>query len=329
MTSSRVFATVFAATLFVSQGALADPSPKEQASQLDDAAKEVRKKNDVAGALALYEEARALDPTPERTCNVGLAHYNLDALAPAYFFLGECLSSADQLPAARVAEVSAAYAYVDRKLKSGPFAQVKFRATHDGVRVEVPKLGHGATFSLPRTVWLEAGEQSYQARADGYKPQSATIQVATNGKELQTVSISLTEIPLPVLPTPEHTTEPNAIISTNTRLSSTDAQTSSKRSAWIALATGTGLAVAGGVFHLRAVGVRSDLEELPSGESRRALIDDLRRERAIMAGFYGVGVVAIGVGTFLMLSGDESEPKSAPKIGLQIGTASIGIQGSY
>jgi hypothetical protein len=319
------------ATLSVASGVFAEPSPQQRAKELDKAAGELaRDKHDVRGALALYEQALALAPTPERTCNVGMAHYQLDALPSAHFFLAQCLGNAGRLPAASVENLSKAYAYVDRQLQAGSFAQVKFSSTLEGVEVQIPALGQGAAFPLPRSVWLPLGEQTYRASAEGYQTQSKTVSIkAANKKNRQAVSIILEEVVVPKRPTVEHTKTP-LIDASSTPITSRDtADSSSRLPAWIGLSTGAGLMLVGGVFHLRAAGVRSDLEGVPSGDSRRSLIEDLKRERTFMGGFYGAGVLALGLGTILMLSGDDSEPKKHPAIGFTFGSQSIAFGGAF
>lgn len=331
MTSPRVFAVALLATLSVTGNVFAEPSPQERAAELDKAAGELaRAKQDVRGALALYEQALALDPTPERTCNVGMAHYQLDALPSAHFFLAQCLGNAGRLPAASVENLSKAYAYVDRQLQAGSFAQVKFSSSLDGLKVQIPTLGQGAAFSVPRSVWLPLGEQTYEASAEGYETRSETVSVeAANKKKRQAVSITLEEVAVPKLPTVEHTKTPLIDTSPTPLTSRDNAHSSSKLPAWISLSTGAGLMLVGGVFHLRAAGVRSDLEGVPSGDSRRSLIEDLKRERTLMGGFYGAGVLALGLGTILMLSGDDSEAKEHPAIGLTFGTQSVALGGAF
>lgn len=330
MTSSRALTTALLATILTAGVASAEPSPKERAAKLDaEALVLATEKQDMRGALDHYEQALLLETTPQRICNVGMAHYQLDALPAAYLFLGQCLSHAGRLPAARVATLSDAYAYVDRKLQAGAFTKVTFTANTSQVRVVIPKLGRGAAFVLPRTLWLPFGEQSYEASADGYETHQGSVTVAKAEEKAQSVVIDLAKIAVPSLPTKDHTSEPTTPLATTPATTAPRHEKSSKLPAWITLSSGAALVIAGGVFHLRAAGVRSDLEGLPSGESRRALIEDLKRERLIMGGLYGAGALVLGVGTFLMLSDDDSEGQETPKLGLQLGAANIGIYGSF
>ncbi len=332
--SPNVLAATLAVALVALSGAAhAQEDAEARAEVLDSKAAEFAAKNDVRNALKTYSEALSTSESPKRVCNVGAAHYQLNEWAQAHFFLGQCLSFAGHIPAAAVEQYSTAFAYADQQLRAGGYVRVQISPTPKRVQVRIalPTLSQVARFSGPRTVWLPLGKHQLEASAPGHKALTKSFSVTAKADGApQSVEVPLSPesaAPEIVAPQPPTSPEPKAPLVAPTGEPESHAQ-DSNLAAWVSLAGGVGLSAVGGVFHLRASGVRGDLEATPSGDIRRSLISDLKRERLIMAGFYGVGLTAIGIGTFLITRGGSQESEGS-KLSVQIGAGSLGLRGSF
>lgn len=172
------------------------------------------------------------------------------------------------------------------------------------------------------------GEHSIVVEGDAYLPASATV-VLQEG-ETQTVTVPLDlrppEAALPP-PPPEPATEP--------------AQEEPNRvPAYIAFGVGAVGVGLGAVFGLSAAGTKSDLEEVcingrcpPSAEED---IDSMQRDATLATVTMGIGLVAVGAGVYLWVTG---EPQSGQELGAPqppsgyirafVGTNRLGLNGAF
>lgn len=296
---------------------LAHANPADRAKRLSAKALQLAQNEDFSGALILYEQAIELDASGVQHCNVGAAHFQLDHWIQAHYFLGTCLDHASSLGADFVAQMSKAYAFSQRKLRSGSYGQVRFESKTPGVLVTLPVFSKSASFSLPRVVWLPVGEHSFYALFDGEKQVQTAIadknKISTTNVIFSPKAVEVEPSLLPPLSPSLHSQ------------STVPAPSHTKR--WIALGTGVAATGLGIIFHVSAVRVVHELEDnAGQADQRSALKDELKQKRTIMAVGYGIGAIAIGLGTYWWLS---EEAASAPRITVSSSSATIGMDWSF
>jgi len=368
--ASRAWLAVLASSAVLvasAPAAYAQGSGDDPDERSDDASKRARElarragervaADDFEGALTLFKRALALKDTGKVRCNIGVAYFKLERWAQAHLHLGLCLKHADTLRASNIAEMSKAYAYVEKQLARGEFSQVAFDITPAGARVEISSLDDDG-FNAPRVVWLPLGEHRIAITAPGHEPLRETLE--TRDRKRTSIERTLDRKPAPRGPErtgdSDGTGSDQAAPKTGTDRPETrpinpvpltgtvDPVRPSQLPPWIA----TGVAVVALVgaisFHDSAVSTRNRLKELPSGLERDQLIEDLKRQRNLMAGMYGVTAVTTGVAVYLWMralraprragesaSGDRGESTTArhswlqPTVGASIAPSSAGV----
>ncbi len=312
---------------------------------------------DFEGALSLYKRALSFHDVAAYRCNIGASYFELKRWTQAHLYLGMCLSFVGYLRAEYVAEMSRVYAYVEKQLKRGRYAPIEFAIEPQGAVVQVSTWPLDESFSSPRVVWLPPGVYRIRLRAPGYHEQTITLSVTDDRRSSVNVSLEpLTTDMVPPVAEPEPVTasEPSDGAEESSEdagvsppdiapltlaeskaesksapgpISEIERDDASGRGArfggWISLGV-AGAALAGGVaYHVQAAGTRSDIEPLPSSPLRDELIQDLKRQRNLMMGFYGASAIAVGVGVYLWRrSSQRGEPLRSADIGAALDRAS-------
>jgi hypothetical protein len=167
---------------------------------------------DFLGAAAKFRSAHALDAKPEYLCDVGVAYHRAKQLPRAQIYLAECLHYADSLEPKFVDLVRQAVADGETKLRAGEYAPVELTIAPKTATFSVSTFDADERFVGSQTLWLPFGHHTVDVRADGYEPQSRTIDVTARTPlgetiELHAVAAPPKRIPVqpPSLVTEEHT----------------------------------------------------------------------------------------------------------------------------
>jgi len=263
---------------------------------------------DYQGALVMFKRALALDNRGDIQCNVGAAYYWLKRWPEAHLYLGICLSRpANPKDAALVTIRKSAYAATEKKLREGEFAPVKFDVTPATARIRVSALPGDVTFTAPRKVWLPTGSH----RVDAVAPEhiAASDRVTVRKGTEATVVLQLKE-PQKKVTTPTPT--PTPIVAPT-------AKRRSKVSAWIALSMGGTALIAGSVYYALARDVANKAEGLDPNTSLYRTLEKRFDFRATMSySLLGVGAIASGIGTYLLLRASKGPEQRA--VGADVST---------
>lgn len=166
----------------------------DRAAALADEADARARAGDYVGAAALFRQAHAIEPRPEYQCNVGIAYYKAKELPRAQLYLGVCLTRGSHLPEAFVAQVRAALAAVEDRLRKGDFTPVDVVVAPASAEVSVSSFAAGETFVGARTLWLPFGAHTLEARAEGYV--TGTVELTLDSRAAVTAALTLEPAPV-------------------------------------------------------------------------------------------------------------------------------------
>ena len=275
--------------------AVAEPSAAERAREVAIRGTQAAEAGDLAGAIARFKEARALDDRAEYLCNIGYAYQLAGELPRAHLFLSECLVRAAAMDPGVATAFRARLADVEGALRAGGFAPVDVTVSPRGAAVGSSAFAADETAPGPRLVWLPPGRHHITASAPGHAPGAIELDVTGSGRHAASIELAPQRreaTPPHVAPRPDPEPRDPAVTAAPGR----------DRTPAIAVLAGGGVAVAaGGVFHVLALRTRDDIAahhpfEGPERDAREAT---WRTQVTGMAIGYGVGAVAIGVGAYL------------------------------
>jgi tetratricopeptide (TPR) repeat protein len=166
----------------------------DRAAALADEADARARAGDYVGAAALFRQAHAIEPRPEYQCNVGIAYYKAKELPRAQLYLGVCLTRGSHLPEAFFAQVRAALAAVEDRLRKGDFTPVDVVVAPASAEVSVSSFAAGETFVGARTLWLPFGAHTLEARAEGYV--TGTVELTLDSRAAVTAALTLEPAPV-------------------------------------------------------------------------------------------------------------------------------------
>lgn len=246
---------------------------------------------DWAGALALLKEVAAVRSTPQVRFNIALCEENLGQLVAA---VGDYeLAAADARKAGESEVVEQAQRRLEELKGRIPKIMVKRGKNADSATIALDGVTLGDQV-IGKAMNVDPGPHVVTARAAGFESFRTTVRVVEASTE--TVIVSLTEEPLPPAPRSPEPKGPPAEAPTSNSV------------AYIVGGVGiASLATAGVMFGLRQDAL-NELEDGCGADDRcpPELEDTAKRgERYTLIGnvTLGVGVVGIGIGTILLLTG--------------------------
>jgi hypothetical protein len=268
---------------------------------------------DLAGALALYEAALAIDPSPRYRCNIGVAHYRLEDWPAAYLHFGLCLAHADTLEPAYVAQARRARDFVEERLRAGGHAPVQLEVRPESAVIRLSAIASGQPFPPPRRVWLPLGEHWLEVQAEGHVAHRVSSEVTSPSSMV--VSVQLQQAPpapaaaagivaAPATGAPARDDEAVSAVSPVPVTARAEPLAPRRgrglrRGAGAAWATaGIGLAVGAGA-HLHGHGLRRQL--LRSDDDRDRKVAQLERDNRLLGVGYSTAVIAGGLGVYLWM----------------------------
>ncbi len=292
-----------------SAAAPAADEPTEADSDLVARAITLRKQGEEAVAIGLLREAYASERTPRISGHLGLAERALGLARDAEQHLSEALAATDdQWVRANQQLLSDALRYAQRQL-----AWVRVVVGPTGVEATVRIAGEPA--SVGQRVRVKAGSVTVEASAKGYRSKNIRTELAPE-KELL-VTLNLTPLPLtqPARQPPSKP-PPSARAGALPGPIGEPAGATSSQTSWAYVSGGVGLVGLGlaTYFGLQALDHQATAKDL-CPETRctnRAGVDAdsaARRDALYSDLSLGVGVIALGVSIYLLLS--DTKPAAA------------------
>lgn len=271
----------------------------DRAAALADEADARARAGDYVGAAALFREAHAIEPRPEYQCNVGIAYYKAKELPRAQLYLGVCLTRGSHLPEAFVAQVRAALAAVEDRLRKGDYTPVDVVVAPASAEVSVSSFAAGETFVGARTLWLPFGAHTLEARADGYV--TGTAELALSSRAAVTAALTLEPAPVAVeAPAPDAGAAvdvdadaapvPDEGVGTAVRIEAPAAP--SRVPAYVATGATVAAAAATVWLYRRAADAAERAGELTEAEGYAAAAEDARGQRTLAYAGYAVTALA-------------------------------------
>ncbi len=281
---------------------LADDAQAAQSAFAE--AEQLAKQRQFSEAIAKFREADRLAPSAKYDCFVSLAYRRLErwSLAKLYSVrCGERATAADPEPA----WMASVRTEIDAAISRAGLVEVRLVVQPAEVAAEAQlEVSHlGADSFPPGTIALPPGDHQVIARAPGH---SATTEITVRGPDAEEVVIDLAAKSAEPVAEPasgQNTVEPPAtpVEAAPIRDVAPAPHGDTGRGPWpiAAFSVAGAAAVGGAIFHIKAVGTKSDAER--SGQEYDRLRDRFGRERAIALSLYAAGVVAAGVGAYLWL----------------------------
>lgn len=299
----------FACAVLLSLFALtarAEPTADERAmaEALFREAKALMGKNEIPAACRKLEESQRLDPRDGTLLNLAVCHEKEGRTASAWVEFQEALAAARS--AKRWDRINLAQRHLKALEGKVPHLTVEvsptanaegFSLRRDGVELAPPTWGSA--------VPIDPGEHALEASAPNMKTWSATIQIAESDDKTIVVP-ALEALPPPPEPDPKPTPKPKP---------KPPPETSSRTTvAYVVGGAGVLALGVGGYFGFRAMAKSNESDDHCRGslcdQTGLDLNDDARGAATISNIAVGLGLVGVGVGTYLLLT-DEGFPTSA------------------
>jgi hypothetical protein len=173
---------------------------------------------------------------------------------------------------------------------------------------------------------MDPGEHVVEATSPGYTKASAKVHLAEGAAESVTLSLEAAPPPVGVAPVPVPVTPDTP----------SDGGGHRRRvPAFVALGVGAAGVGIGAVFGIMALGKKSDLDGACTAgkicpSSQQDTIDSGQTFGTVSTIGFGVGIVGIGVGTYLLLT-NRSKPAPTPAAGVRplLGAGFVGAAGTF
>jgi hypothetical protein len=289
-----------------SSALLTVPASAQDASDLVKEGVQLRREGHGVEALAVFERALAMEPTPRNRAQVALAEQALGFWVEAERDLSAALAAGEGTWFAQHQDaLNKALDAIRRRL-----ATLVVDVNVDGAELWINGVRAG-TAPMPNPIRIVAGSVVVEARADGYAPQTHRLEIDPGAETND--RLELTPLPVAEPVSRPAASEPAPILSTRSPDPSNPNATARRTAAWISL----GAAAALGAGGAAALLVRNDNATAYDDDSRcfyGSLTRDQRcgsyrqaatiAETLAIAQFAAAGV-GIAAATFLFLN----EPK--------------------
>ena len=293
-----------------------------------DQARDAMKKGDFARACPKFAESQRLDPQPGTLANLAVCEEKRGAIASAWTHArdaAEQLGSGDE----RVPPLRALIARVEKRLpklliKLAPGSPKGTKVTRDGVELGAASLGE----ALP----VDPGAHAITTSAPGYASTTVTVTVAERASKEVEVSPGEREPATAAAPPGE--THPRATAPLEPRNGHSLSDIGSRQKSGYA-ATGVGAVgatvalVTGVILSGKQSTVKANCDttaKVCSGPDTQAARDAASSGQALLPVFYGglaVGVVGLGAGAYLLLSGEDA------KTAVRVGPGGVSVKGRF
>lgn len=292
----------------------ADDSATARAQTLFDQARELSSLGRYEEACPLFAESQRLDPGGGTLLNLALCHERQGKFATAQAELQDALAQAEQ--AQRADRLRTATEHLKRLAPLVPQLQLRFASSPPpGTHVVLD--GKSMAWEANMSVSVDPGAHTVEVGAPGFEPYGTTS-VAEPGKitavavpELVPSSASTPARPEPAVPAVPP--PPPAVVAQQpSRPAVAPAPDPARRTAGFVL-SGLGVALlgGGGYFGVRAVMLKERSDDAgctdtmcPTVASKRDY-DSARTAAHLSSAGVGLGLVAVGVGAYLILKGTD------------------------
>jgi hypothetical protein len=280
--------------VFSSPSVHAEVSAQDEAmaQQLFDEGKVLEQKKDWKGACDKFEASQRLSPAPGTQLKLGVCHAELGMTATAYGELIAARSRAKKDNRPDRIQVADTYIAKIEPILSKLTIVLALGAEVSGLtmRLDGHEIDRGI---LGAAVPVDPGDHTLEASAPDRQKWTTTIHVGTNA-DARSVTIPVLEIaPKDSAPT----TSPLA-----------PAPSSTRTVGWIVAGSGVAVGLVGVYFTLHALSLRSDAENMNATDPTGAASKNDSARSALTIGRIGLGagVIAMGVGTYLVFAGASS-----------------------
>jgi hypothetical protein len=329
MTASKLLQA--ACTLGIALAALparAQGDPKVVAESLFRDAKKLMAEKNYAQACPMFAESQRLDPGGGTLLNLAACHEGEGKTASAWAEYSEALSAArrdgredrTRVAEARIAALEPELPRLTLKLSDAA------RSTSPSVALDGVAIG-ATVLGLPTPI--DPGTHKVTALAAGRKPFTATVELSPNTNKVLEIP-ALEEDPgagaNPPSPAPSPAPTPLTPVEADSPAPSHGGGT--QRVVAFAIGGG-GLAAiaAGGVLGLRAISLKSSSDSECNPGCTQAGVNDFNDGKTmanIATVGFAVGVVAIGVGVYLLVTLPADHQPTAHARGIQLLPAGVG-----
>jgi len=324
-------ATAFVFTLFASPGARGEPTAadKSLATQLFKEGRTLVDQGKVAEGCRKLEESQRLDPGGGTLLNVAICHEKEGRTATAWAEFTEALGIAKKDDRAQRIELAQTHITALEPTLSRLVIQVSEGA--DLADLEIKRDGS----VIRRAAWgsampVDPGEHVVEAAAQGKITWKHSVNV---GAKADTKTITVPALENAPAPPP-----PPSAAATTTPASAPDTRGSGRSPAagWVAVGFGAVGVGVGTYFGLRALSQQKDADRFcdgdrcsPFGASQNA--EAIRSANLSTVGF-SVGLVGLGVGAYLLLTGGRPASRAAAtsaSVGAQVSVNGVALNGSF
>lgn len=308
--------------IIITLGFAKDGQAQESASEARELAKKAISISSAAGgdsqklaqAIALFEEAFALDPRPQYQCSIGISYQESGKLSLAHFYLGRCIARTSD--ATRKAQLSKYHAAIEGELRKQGFVSVDLSSRPSGASLSIAALQEGKGVRTPILLWLGEGPHLIEASHSGHE--SVQIEIVVVGSDIvETIELSPIakpkEDPVPLKIEPETSTSlPNSTklndSSSSLVVSSSAPDKRGPSQLWAYGAFGTSALAAGVGVWMYSVAYDANeelIEDNPMGDEYQELKSEVQFNRTFAYGLGAVALVSAAVGTYWLLNSSD------------------------
>lgn len=165
------FALAFVLVALAVRSASADPAAAERLATEAGAAADA---NNFQLAATKFTEAYKEDPTRSDVfCNIGISYFKVGELPRAHLLLTQCVQRA--LDMTFKDKANAVIASVEQQLRAENHTPVTITVKPSNATITITEFGSESQFVGARTIWLRFGTHHLEAKLDGFRSRSVTV----------------------------------------------------------------------------------------------------------------------------------------------------------
>ncbi len=278
--------------------AQADDARRRQADALVTEGVELGRHGKFELAIERFREAERAFPRAIHACNIGLAYRLWKRYPQAYRYLRRCQSLAtEKLPSWVRREEKG----VLKRLRRGKYAPVAVHVAPAGAMLSLATLfGPDERLAAPVTLWLPHGSHELVATLAGHETLTHEVSVANSEPMRLDLTLArrtvLTAKPVVEKPATPPAEKPAPIEPAPVSPPPSDTPIAG----WATLGSGVLAAGVGGLLHGLAVSRADRIRGMVAGTQADSELSSFDLEKGLALGMYGVGAVAIGIGSWLL-----------------------------
>ncbi len=253
-------------------------------------------KKRLSDAVAAFKLAYEADPQAKYLFNVGRGYEQLGELPKAVGFVeryvDEATDDAQRMDGRRLLEI------LRRKL-ADEWGSLVVNALPPGAAIQLTQGKRMESGATPLVRWLPVGAWELEVSAEGHVGRKWKVEVKAGKSRKLDVKLEAVAKPLPPKPPPVEMPPPPP------DASGAGADAGSSTLGWALVGTGAVMLAAGGFFGLLGTQGNDDVDALGDGstfmDDARSKHDAAQNKLLLAHGLAGAGLVAAGVGTWMLL----------------------------